>query len=831
MVDIGLNFQLFFEESPDVLLVLLPDSPRFTAVAATKARLISTHSTLEQTIGRGLFELFPDNPDDPAANATVNLRASLERVLATKAPDTMAVQKYDIPVPGAGFEVKYWSPRNIPILSPSGEVLYILHRAVDVTELVRASEEGQELRGRTAGMEREVVRRSRELDAANRKLREANEELSALDATKTAFFSNISHEFRTPLTLMLGPLEDSLADPAQPLSNAHRIRLRLAHDNALRLLKLVNALLDFSRLAAGRLRGSFAPIDIGSLTRDLAGMFRTAFDRAGVCLTVDCPTLGTPVWVDRDMWEKIVPNLISNAFKFTLVGEVTVRVRETPSSAILEVVDTGTGIPEAELPHLFDRFHRVTGAIGRTHEGAGIGLALVRELVELHGGTVGVDSKVGAGSIFRIEIPQGSGHLPAEALLHEPLKALDPGRGSPHATEAARWAGADAESSEPGPADACVEDATTKPLVLVVDDNADLRDYTSGLLAAQYRVVTAKDGRAALDIIRTQTPDIVLSDVMMPRMSGIELVQALRADPATVAVPVILLSARAGEEFTIEGLDAGSDDYLTKPFTAHELLARVRSHLRVVQSRRKWTAELELANRELDAFSYSVAHDLRGPLRSIDGFSQMLIDHHAEQLDDEGRQWLNVVRTSAQRMSQLIDDLLHLAHMSRGDVRRVPFELSCLVRTVAAQIQDGKQERQIKFTIADGVNVNADPHLVQIVLENLLGNAWKFTCKSAHAEIEFGSQRADGQACYYVRDNGAGFDMKYASKLFGVFQRMHPESEFPGTGIGLATVKRIVSRHGGKIWAESEARKGATFYFTLGEPPASRSEGHCSAVS
>ncbi|MDB6084253.1 MAG: pleC, partial [Gammaproteobacteria bacterium] len=694
MIDGALNFQLLFEESPDVLLVLLPDSPRFTAVAATKARLTSTHSTLEQTIGRGLFDLFPDNPADPSATGTANLRASLERVLATKAPDTMAVQKYDIPLPGGDFEVKYWSPRNIPILSPGGEVLYILHRAVDVTELVRASEEGQELRGRTAGMEREVVRRSRELEGANRKLREANEKLSALDSTKTAFFSNISHEFRTPLTLMLGPLEDSLADVVQPLSNAHRSRLLLAHDNALRLLKLVNALLDFARLEAGRMRGSFARVDLGALTRELAGMFRTAFDRAGVALTLECPALADPVWVDKDMWEKIVPNLISNAFKFTLAGEVTVRVTETPTSAILEVIDTGTGIPDIELPRLFDRFHRVTGAIGRTHEGAGIGLALVRELVELHGGTVGVDSKVGAGSVFRVEIPKGVGHLPADALLNEPLRILASGIDA-HANEAARWAGGDTEATVPSAAAACDEPVAAKPFVLVVDDNADLREYTRAVLAGQYRVVTANDGYAALDIIRAQAPDIVLSDVNMPRMNGFELLHAIRADPASVAMPVILLSARAGEESTVEGLDAGSDDYLTKPFTARELLARVRSHLRMAQARRKWNTELQQANRELDAFSYSVAHDLRGPLRSIDGFSQMLLDQHGGLLDEEGRRWLNMVIASAQRMSRIIDDLLHLAHVGRGDLRRMPFDLSSLVRTVATQIQETLHRRQI----------------------------------------------------------------------------------------------------------------------------------------
>lgn len=824
MPDAGLNFQLLFEESPDVLLVLLPDSPRFTAVAATHARLTSTHMTREQTLGRGLFEMFPDNPDDPSATGTANLRASLERVLATKAPDTMAVQKYDIQMADGRFEAKYWSPRNIPVLSPEGEVLYILHRAVDVTDLARASEEGQELRGRTAEMEREVMRRSLELDAANRRLREANDKLSQLDAAKTAFFSNISHEFRTPLTLMLGPLQDSLNDTTQPLGSAHRWRLQLVNDNANRLLKLVTALLDFSRLEAGRMRGSFAQVDLAAVTRNLVGMFRTVFDRAGLGLTLECPTLSEPVWVDLDMWEKIVPNLLSNAFKFTLSGGVRVRLLDTPRSAVLEVIDTGTGIPESELPRVFERFHRVAGSVGRTHEGTGIGLAMVRELVGMHGGTVELESEVGVGSTFRIEIPKGSDHLPADALVREPGAPAD-GRTPRALVDAAQWLGSRIElqaravpAGDDVAAASGAAESGAKPLVLVVDDNADLRDYMSGLLAPNYRVMSANDGRAALEVIATQMPDLILSDVMMPRMSGMELVQALRTDAATADVPIILLSARAGQESTVEGLDAGCDDYLIKPFTAQELLARVRAHVRLARARRKFTAELESANRELDAFSYSVAHDLRGPLRSVEGFSEMLLQENADELNDEGRRRLEVVCSSVRRMSQLIEDLLRLAQMGRREIRRIPFELSCVVRTVALQIQQGKSASVRQLAIEEGVNVNADPHLMQIVLENLLGNAWKFTGKRDDGRIEFGRIRIDSETCYFIRDNGAGFDMKYAEKLFNPFQRLHAEGEFQGTGVGLATVKRIVSRHGGRVWAEAEVDKGATFYFTLGEP-------------
>jgi signal transduction histidine kinase len=287
----------------------------------------------------------------------------------------MAVQKYDIRLPDGSFEVRYWSPKNLPILSATGEVIFIFHRVEDVTELIHAGEVGKALRGRTQEMEREVVRRSRELDAANRELRAANVKLGELDAEKTAFFSNISHEFRTPLTLMLGPIEDGLTDAAEPLGDRQRPRFELAHANALRLLKLVNALLDFSRLEAGRMRASYAPLDLTVRTARLVGMFQSAAEKAGLDLIVDCPTLSEPAWIDQDLWEKVVPNLISNALKFTLQGHVAVRLRETPSQFVLTVSDTGVGIPTHELPHIFERFYRVdksrTSAQGR----AGLGLA------------------------------------------------------------------------------------------------------------------------------------------------------------------------------------------------------------------------------------------------------------------------------------------------------------------------------------------------------------------------------------------------------------------------------------------------------------------------
>lgn len=568
------DFRLLFESSPDVLLVLLPDAPQYTMVAATDARLLATHTTRERTIGRPLFEVFPDNPDDPEATATRNLRASLERVLQTRAPDTMAVQKYDIRGPDGKFQTRYWSPKNIPVLSPSGSVRYILHRVEDVTELVRATEIGEELRDQTRAMEREVIRRSQELAEANRELRDINTKLGELDAAKTAFFSNISHEFRTPLTLILGPVEDTLAQPAGALGGEN---LKAVHRSAVRLLRLVNSLLDFSRLEASRLQASFEATDLGELTAGLAASFHSLVQSAGMRLVVDCPRLQSPVYVDRWQWEKIVLNLISNAFKFTFQGEIAVRLREHGGRVELVVSDTGIGIPEHEHARVFERFHRVEGARGRSFEGTGIGLALVQELTRLHGGSVRVESVVGRGSTFTVSILTGANHLPKDRIVAA-QKLETPGRATPFVFEASQWMATPARLGVPEvltPGGAIAE----HPRILVADDNADMRTYIVSLLSQYWAVEAVGDGEEALASIGKALPDLVLSDVMMPRVDGITLVRSLRASPRTRHIPVILLTARAGEESAVEGLETGADDYLPKPFSARDLLARVRSHI------------------------------------------------------------------------------------------------------------------------------------------------------------------------------------------------------------------------------------------------------------
>ena len=401
------------------------------------------------------------------------------------------------------------------------------------------------------------------------------EALAQLDRAKTAFFSNISHEFRTPLTLMLGPLEETLAGDSG-LPPEDRERLEAAHRNAVRLLKLVNSLLDFSRLEAGRLEAYYQPTDLAELTAELAGVFRPAIEAAGLSFSVDCPPHPEPVYLDREMWEKVVFNLLSNAFKFTFEGGIAVALTREDDKVALRIRDTGTGIPAADLPHLFERFHRVRGARGRSIEGTGIGLAMVQELVRLHGGSIAVESEPGRGSTFTVSLRLGAAHLPPERI--RPARGRDSEERRRRAVEAllgwpAEGLGLDLLDR------VTAEPATERARILLAEDNPDMRGYLRRMLSESYTVDAVGDGRAALRAARENRPDLVLTDVMMPELDGFGLLRELRNDERLRTVPVIMLSARAGEEARVEGMESGADDYLVKPFSGRELMARVSARI------------------------------------------------------------------------------------------------------------------------------------------------------------------------------------------------------------------------------------------------------------
>ena len=791
------------------------------------------------------------------------------------------------------------------------------------------------------------------------------EELAKLDRAKTAFFSNVSHELRTPLTLILGTLDQILTRESDVLPTV-RQDLEMAERNSLRLLKLVNTLLEFSRIEAGRIQSTFEPTDLTSITADLASNFRSAADRANINLQVVASPLSQPVYLDVDLWEKVVLNLLSNALKHTFAGEIVVRLTETPEVAVLTVEDTGTGIPAEDQVRLFERFYRVEGAAGRTHEGTGIGLALVQEIVKLHGGKVEVESELGQGSRFIVTIPFGNTHLPPDRVVTHSTGHSRSRHARAFVEEALRWL-PDTEISEVNEKKQVSMDdghTTVGARVLVADDNADLRQYLFRLLNDSYAVEVVSDGNHALEAARRDRPELIISDVMMPRLDGFGLLTAVRNDPQLYDVPVIMLSARAGEEAQVEGLSQGADDYLVKPFTASELLARVALHIRLAREDRAareakekllrelnaersklsaifeqapafmatmvgrdfvfeyineayqkiignrkalgkpilevipeadeqgfitlleqvldtgepfigqelpWrisldgisepqtfyfdfvyqpmrdsegeitgvmahgvdvttqvlartkveglnmeleervaerTSELERAYRELETFSYTVAHDLRAPLRSVVATSEILMEDLAEELPSEATTLLRRQSSEARRLATLIDQLLAFAKVSRQDVLKEDVDMSALAEEVANRTET--MGGPMEIAIQPGMRAKGDPRLLELVWMNLIHNAQKFSPDGGLIRV------GCDDGTFFVRDQGVGFDMAMSHKLFQPFERLVGAAEFPGTGIGLANVRRIVERHQGRIWAESQLGHGATFFFTLG---------------
>lgn len=423
--------------------------------------------------------------------------------------------------------------------------------------------------------------------------RKRAEALAEIDRAKTTFFSNISHEFRTPLTLLLGPVEEAFLD--QDTTKKNKVRMDLAYRNALRLQKLVNTLMEFSRIEAGRIEGKFSRVDICTFTKDLASTFRSAIEKAGMQLHLHCGEVKEEVYVDTEMWEKIILNLVSNAFKYSKEGMIELKVMQVQDQLHVTVADTGVGIPEDQLDKIFNRFYRIENTQGRSQEGTGIGLAMVKELVKLHQGTISVVSQPGKGAAFTVSIPVGKSHLPADKILEVTPSAV-PMHSEAFVQEAMKWLPGNDGHPDEYPQEAMMDAGTgamavkqavnnKKYKVLLADDNADMRAYMQRLLADEYQVITAINGEDALTKMLLHKPDLLVSDVMMPKLDGFELLKTVRSHPEIKNTPVIILSARAGEEAKVEGLDAGADDYLVKPFSAKELLARVDANIRIAKNR------------------------------------------------------------------------------------------------------------------------------------------------------------------------------------------------------------------------------------------------------
>jgi signal transduction histidine kinase len=673
-------------------------------------------------------------------------------------------------------------------------------------------------------------------------------ELAELDRAKTAFFSNVSHEFRTPLTLMLGPTEDALASPERALRGAD---LEVVHRNELRLLKLVNTLLDFSRIEAGRADVAFEATDVAALVRDVAGTFRSAFERAGLNFDIRCQTSERPVYVDRDMWEKILLNLLSNAFKFTFEGGVFVTLCCREDQVALGVQDSGVGIPAAELSRVFERFHRIEGTRSRSYEGSGIGLALVRDLARLHGGDIAVESREGKGTTFTVTVPTGSAHLPAAAIRSRPESQSVEEHAKPFVAEVLRWLPGASHHDELPPSSASLTDtlppSATLPgaeRIIVADDNADMREYLGRLLGRHWQVTLVADGADALALAKRSVPDLVLTDVMMPNLDGFGVLRALRDDPRTASVPVVMLSARAGEGPRIAALAAGANDYLVKPFSARELIARVSTHLELGRLRR--AADLSLAEREQlllcerdarreaehalrakDEFLAMLGHELRNPLAPIVTALQLL----RLRGNDPAEREHTIIERQVNHLTTLVDDLLDISRITQGkiELKRERIELSSVVLRAIEMVSPLFEQRRHVLVVdvpVQGLMALVDPTRFAQVISNLLSNAAKYTEVGGQIVI---SATADAEeVTLSVTDNGIGIAEASLAHVFDIFmqERQASDRAHGGLGLGLAIVRSLVSMHGGTVHASSQGLgTGSCFTIRLaavssqGEPP------------
>ena len=638
-------------------------------------------------------------------------------------------------------------------------------------------------------------------------------ELAALDRAKTAFFSDVSHELRTPLTLLMEPLRQVL-DCAQ-LAPEDRELLATARRAGTRLRKLVNSLLEFSRIEGGRIEARYVPTELGAFTADLASMFRSAFERAGIAFRVECEPLPELAHVDRDMWEKIVLNLLSNALKFTLAGQVSIRLRSLPTCLELEVADTGCGVSAQDLPRIFERFATIEAPDARTVERTGIGLSLVKERVRLHGGTIEARSERAAGTTITVRIPRGSAHLPQDRIAAEGAAHPSAHAAQPYLEEAYGWLDKDPDSSSP---DTAAEPSPER--VLVVDDNAEMRWYLQRLLRGRWRVDTASNGIAALQQIGRQMPDLIVADIMMPQMDGLELLRRLRGEAATAHIPVLFLSARAGEEASVDGLRAGADDYLVKPFSRHELLARVESRLATARQRtaeRQARSQAEETVKAREEFFAALAHELRNPAASLFTWIDRL--RETEAADESGA--LDVLESAAQTIRRLAEDLIDVARGTSGHMRVNREHYSSLAPLVEGVIEAfGPAAAQKGITLLGKLEnasgpAEVDADRLQQIVSNLLSNAIRFTPGGGRIEVHCG-RRADCVELL-VRDTGKGISAEALPRVFDRYWQGQPALDADcGLGLGLSICRMLVDLHDGRIDVMSDGPGlGTTFVVRL----------------
>jgi len=838
-------FQVLFESAPAALLVLEPDAPTFTIVAVSDEYLRATMTARDRIIGRSLFEVFPDNPNDPAATGARNLRISLDRVLESRAPDAMAVQKYDIRRPGTDgrpeFEERYWSPLNTPVLGADGNVLYVIHRVEDVTEFVRLSQHGHEqhalaeaLRTRAGELEVEIYRRAQEIQEANRRLSAANEQLGKLDELKSQFFANVSHELRTPLMLISGPVERLLADDR--LGAEQRGALEVIRRNARILLKHVNDLLELATLDAGRLQVRDEDIDLTDLVRAAAANFESLARERGIVYEIDAEP-GLALRGDAERLDRVLVNLIANAFKFTpSPGAIRVSLRSRDGAIRLDVGDSGPGVPAELREAVFERFRQGDGGSDRRFGGTGLGLAIVKEFVELHGGAVSIGDAPEGGAEFRVTLPFAASERlrpqsGSAAAATEGARQRADGDVARETLVELRPVVRPASSGRAGP---------QAPLVLVIEDNPEMSAFIADVLGDTYRIATAFDGAEGLERAIELKPDLVLTDVMMPLMSGDTLLRRLRAIPELAGTPVVILTARADHGLVVELLEDGAQDYIAKPFTAAELRARVANHVATKRARDVLRRELEAQHTDLerlareaadrkrdlqralaerDEFISIAAHELKTPLTALRGYAQHLSgrlfgDGRAPDLEQLART-LITMEQQTRRLDRLVVRLLDASGLQDGRLvlEREDGDLADLTRSVVGAVGEAHPDRGIEIKAPSSLPAMFDPTRLAEMLTNLLDNAVKYSPDDSTVEVELTAVGDDIRLA--VTDRGRGVADKDRRHVFERYYRGDAARGLAGLGLGLYIAAEIARLHGGSLVLEQPPGGGSRFVATL----------------
>ncbi len=700
----------------------------------------------------------------------------------------------------------------------------------------------RQMKARQRELEETVRERTRDLREEKQKVEEAKsvieeqaDQLRELDRVKTRFFGNISHEFRTPLTLNIGPLENALSGVYGPVPEVLNGQLTIMLRNARRLLRLINQLLDISKLESGRMELHAKRLDLARFVHGVSTSFSSYTEKAGIDLVFDAPEESLGATFDPEAMEKVFFNLLSNAIKFTPQGgriSVLVQPSNIDGSVEVRVADTGDGIPSADLPHIFDRFHQAEGSSSNVQQGTGIGLALVKELVELHGGTIRVESELGRGTEFIIIIPIGEDTGEPFADADEELGYTLQGSSM---VDIASYKDDTADDADLISGDGAVREhlvgtpSEDRALVLVTDDNPDIREYMISCLTGSYRIISAKNGQDAYEKAKVHHPDLIISDVMMPKMTGYDLCRAVRADESISMTPIILVTSKAAIDDKIEGLEAGADDYLPKPFNAEELFARARNLLTLRRQQKdlqELNDVLQFKNVELAEASELksqllriAAHDLKNPLNNIREFANLIKDEI--DTDSEVGDMLGLIERSSNQMFELISQILESEALESGQltIKKKPVDLANVASGVVEsnRKQAERKGQRIVFDVprADQFVVDGSAEWLTEAMENLISNAIKYSPPGK--EIWVTVRRANEMVDFEVKDEGPGLTDEDKERLFQKFQRLStkPTGGESSTGLGLSIVKQIVEMHDGDVVVESERGVGSAFVIRL----------------